>query len=355
MGSAAISFAVLCAAIQALSACAGSASSAPADSGTAHGCTTSVSLPKDEAPHSAPVEWWYFSGHLSGKDATGQVHTYGYEDVIFQFLGLAPQPIYLGDMSITDLTRKTFTFAGEQDSYNVPKTTNKFALHAGSWTMSGGSGADVLKAGMPGYSLDLGLRTNEPAVIEGNKCGYISLAGLGSSSYYSWTSLMTTGTIVDHGVPLKVTGTSWMDHQWGPIAITGGGSGGWDWFSMQLSNGQQYMLFFIKDKQGQIVKAAGTRISPGGKDITYLTPANVSEKATGSWTSPATRIVYGSGWTVTVPGGQLTVTPDLRNQEVDLLKTQMNVYWEGDVTIKGTIGGATVSGDGYTELVPPSP
>jgi predicted secreted hydrolase len=31
----------------------------------------------------------------------------------------------------------------------------------------------------------------------------------------------------------------------------------------------------------------------------------------------------------------------------------LNVYWEGDVTIKGKIGGASVSGDGYTELVPP--
>jgi predicted secreted hydrolase len=38
---------------------------------------------------------------------------------------------------------------------------------------------------------------------------------------------------------------------------------------------------------------------------------------------------------------------------VDVLTTQGNVYWEGDVTIKGTIGGATVSGDGYTELNPP--
>jgi hypothetical protein len=42
--------------------------------------------------HSAPVEWWYFSGHLSGKDAKGHVHTYGYEYVIFQFLGFGPQP-----------------------------------------------------------------------------------------------------------------------------------------------------------------------------------------------------------------------------------------------------------------------
>jgi hypothetical protein len=26
--------------------------------------------------------------------------------------------------------------------------------------------------------------------------------------------------------------------------------------------------------------------------------------------------------------------------------------WEGDITVKGKIGGATVTGDGYTELLP---
>jgi predicted secreted hydrolase len=279
------------------------------------------------------------------------VHAYGYEYVIFQLLGVAPKPVYLGDLSLTDLTRKTFHFAGEQDSYPIPKTVDRFALHAASWTMSGQPGRDALKADMPGYSLDLGLRATEPAVLEGNKCGYISLASLGSSYYYSWTSLATAGTIVDHGITLKVTGTSWMDHQWGPMTL--GSGGGWDWFSMQLSNGQQYMLFFIRNKKGQIVETAGTRVAHDGKDITYLTAANVAEKATGSWTSPATGIKYGSGWKVTVPGGKLTVTPDLRNQEVDLLKTQGNVYWEGDVTIKGTIGRASVSGDGYTEINPP--
>ena len=317
--------------------------------GTVRGCATSVSLPADEAPHSAPVEWWYFSGHLSGKDAQGHTHAYGYEYVIFQLLGFTSKPFYLADLSLTDLTRKTFQFAGAQDSYPVPKTAGRFALHAGNWTMSGGSGRDTLKAGMPDYSLDLMLRTTEPAVMEGNKCGYISLASLGSSYYYSWTSLATTGTVTDHGVTLNVTGTSWMDHQWGPIAL---GSGGWDWFSMRLSDGQQYMLFFIKNKKGQIVETAGTRIAHGGKDITYLTAASTGEKAAGSWTSPATGIKYGSGWKISVPGGWLTVTPDLRNQEVDLLKTQGSVYWEGDVAINGRIGGTAVSGDGYTELNP---
>ena len=322
---------------------------APAGTGTASGCSKSVSLPKDEAPHSGPVEWWYFSGHLSGKDATGHVHTYGYEYVIFQVIGFGPALVYLGDLSLTDLTRKTFQFAGKQDSYPVPKTTDRFALHAGSWTMSGGSGSDALQASMSGSSLDIALRTTEPAVLEGNKCGYIPMASLGSSYYYSWTSLATTGTIVDHGVTLKVTGTSWMDHQWGPLTLITGG--GWDWFSMQLSNGQQYMLFFVKNKNGQIVETAGTRVADSGKNIVYLTAANSGEKATGSWTSPATHIKYGSGWKVTVPGGELTVTPDLRDQEVDLA-AQDNIYWEGDVTISGKIGGATVTGDGYTELNP---
>jgi predicted secreted hydrolase len=316
-----------------------------------HGCTTSVRLPPDEAPHAAPVEWWYFSGHLSGKDSRRLVHAYGYEYVIFQLLGVEPKPVYLADLSLTDLNARTFHFAGKQDSYPVPKTADRFALHAGSWTMSGGSGRDRLEAGLPGYRLDLGLRTDEPAVLEENKCGYVSLASLGSSYYYSWTALATAGTIVDHGVTLKVTGTSWMDHQWGPMRL--GSGGGWDWFSMQLSNGQQYMLSFIRNAKGQIVAAGGTRVAHGGKDIAYLSAADIGEKATGSWTSAATGITYGSGWQVTVPGGHLTVTPDLRNQEVDVLTTQGNVYWEGDVTIKGTIGGATVSGDGYTELNPP--
>lgn len=348
--SAAIILAVLSTAIAATSAAAGAA---PAATGTVPGCVRSVSLPKDEAPHSAPVEWWYFSGHLSGKDSKGHVHAYGYEYVIFQLLGVAAKPLYLGDLSLTDLTSKTFHFAAEQDSYSIPKTADSFALHAGSWTMSGASGHDTLKASMPGYRLDLGLRTNEPAVAEENKCGYFSLASLGSSYYYSWTSLATAGTIVDHGVTLKVTGTSWMDHQWGPITL--GSGGGWDWFSMQLTNGQQYMLYFIRNKKGQIVETGGggTRVARRGKDITYLTAASIGEKATGSWTSPATGITYGSGWKVTVPGGQLTVTPDVRDQEVDLVKTDGIVYWEGDVTITGTIDGATVSGDGYTELNPP--
>ena len=93
---------------------------------------------------------------------------------------------------------------------------------------------------------------------------------------------------------------------------------------------------------------------PKGDFADEFAPASFAEQATGSWTSPATGITYGSGWQVTVPGGHLTVTPDLPDQELDLLSTQGVAYWEGDVSIQGKIDGSPVHGVGYTEINPPA-
>jgi predicted secreted hydrolase len=329
---------------------AGAATSAQAHAGQAvSGGTTGVHLPQDEAPHGDPDEWWYFSGHLSGVDAAGHVHSYGFEYVTFQFLGIAPEPVYFGDLSLTDLTRKSFQYGVQEDSYPVPATHDSFALHTGDWSMSGGLGHDTLHASLPGYTLNLSLQTTEPPVLHGDD-GVIPFGPFGTSFYYSWTSLLSGGTIVDHGVTVRVTGISWMDHQWGSFDFASGG--GWDWFSMQLSDGHQYMLYFIRNEAGQIVQTVGTRVGPGGQ-VAHLAPASFSEHATGSWVSPVTGITYGSGWQVTVPGGHLTVTPDLLDQELDLLDSQGVVYWEGDVSIQGQIDGRPVHGVGYTEINPP--
>jgi len=36
-----------------------------------------------------------------------------------------------------------------------------------------------------------------------------------------------------------------------------------DWFSIQLTNGRQYMLYFIRDKTGTIVQTLGTQVDLG--------------------------------------------------------------------------------------------
>jgi predicted secreted hydrolase len=330
----------------ALFAVASPAASARTTAGTA----AVVHIPADEAPHAQPVEWWYFNGHLTGTDPAGHVREYGFSYVIFQFLGVAAEPVYYGDLAISDLTAHSFQYGGQQDSYPVPDTVDSFALHTGNWTMAGGDGRDALSAGIPGYSLDLSLRTDEPAVLHGDG-GLIPMGPFGTSYYYSWTSLLTSGVVIDHGVPVRVTGLSWMDHQWGPINLASGG--GWDWFSMQLSNGQQYMLYFIRNPDGEVVTTVGTRVADGGTDVTNLAPGSFTEQTTSQWTSPVTGVTYGSSWNVQVPGGFLTVTPYLADSEVDLLATQGLLYWEGDVSIQGHIDGQEVHGTGYTEIAPP--
>jgi predicted secreted hydrolase len=305
-----------------------------------------VHLPGDEAPHHDPVEWWYFNGHLSGTGPGGQVRCFGFEYVTFQFLGLTPLPAYVGNFAVTDLARRSFSYGSQLASYRVPVSVGHFSFRTGPWSMAGGSGKDTLQASLPGYQVHLRLVATEPAVLEGDD-GEVSMGGFGSSKYYSWTSLATTGTLVDHGVTMTVSGLSWMDHQWGTMDLYSGA--GWDWFSVQLTDGQQYMLYFIRNRQGQVVSRFGARVSHDGR-TTRL--AAVSEKVTGHWRSPATGVTYSSGWQLSVPDGHLEVTPDLLDQEVDLRSTQGNAYWEGDVSVSGTVAGSPVSGVGYTEINP---
>ena len=104
------------------SVCGSSASSDQASVQQPHGTeptsnASGVKLPKDEAPHHADDEWWYFSGHIIGVDPSGHLHCYGFEYVTFQFLHEAPEPVYFGDLSITDLTRGTFQYGVKEASY----------------------------------------------------------------------------------------------------------------------------------------------------------------------------------------------------------------------------------------------
>ena len=321
------------------------ASTARAVSGSAH---PAVHLPHDEAPHQAPNEWWYFSGHLTATDRSGHVHRYGFEYVTFQFLGIAPEPVYIGNLSVTDLTRHRFLYSAQQDSYPTPATTASFDLHTGAWTMRGGEGRYALHAALPGYDLQLRLRSTKPAVLHGNH-GTIPFGPFGTSAYYSRTALGTTGRIVDHGVTMPVTGLSWMDHQWGAFNFASGA--GWDWFSVQLTDGRQYMLYFIRDSTGRIVQTVGTLIA-AHHHVTHLPASTFDERALGTWHSEVTDITYTSGWRVRVPGGSLTIRPDLTDQELDLRAIQGVAYWEGDVTVSGHIHGHEVSGVGYTEINP---
>jgi predicted secreted hydrolase len=311
-----------------------------------------IKFPQDEAPHQDLTEWWYYTGHLQGKTAQGATHTYGFELTFFQTLRGQYPPYYAAHFAISDLTAGQFYYDqreafAQPGSIPAPGATSGFNLSLGGWTMRGLNGHDVLTGTMNGYSFQLALTDELPHAILHNGVGIISYGAAGYSYYYSRPLMAARGTLTDHGTALQVTGQAWMDHQWGNfVSVT---DSGWDWFSIQLANHTEYMLYILLDAKKQPVAAFGTAVAADGS-ASELAPTSIQIRATGSWTSPVTQGVYPSGWLVTLPGATLTLTPLLKDQELVTAQSTGVAYWEGAVTISGQQASKPVSGVGYVEL-----
>jgi predicted secreted hydrolase len=123
---------------------------------------------------------------------------------------------------------------------------------------------------------------------------------------------------------------------------------GWDWFSLQLSDGRDLMLFSIRRQDGTAEPmSGGTLVDPEGR-ARRLGAGDFRVEVESRWQSPESKAVYPSRWDVTIPsaGTRLRVEPRLDDQE---MRTSFT-YWEGAVRVTGSQGGAPLTGHGYVEL-----
>src|SRR6266567_4361711 len=314
-----------------------------------------IRFPQDEAAHRDLTEWWYYTGHMNAVTPEGAPHHYGFELVIFQALRSDLPPVYAAHFAISDITRSQFHFDQRrlvEPAALIPDGTSTAGINVavGDWTIQGVNGLDHLTAQMADYAIQLTLRALKPPALH-NGNGLISFGPGGFSYYYSRTRMALSGTLIDHNQPLQVTGEAWMDHQWGNFFSAGGG--GWDWFSLQLNNGTEMMLHFIRDGIGKI---AAVYVGYIGLDaVEHLLPATaIHVNILDHWTSRLTGATYPSGWRIQIKDpllqASLTLTPELLNQELTAYQSTGNAYWEGAVTIHGQSAGAAVQGEGYVEL-----
>lgn len=303
-----------------------------------------VEFPRDDGPHDSAIEWWYFTGHLFTDDGD----RFGFEDVIFRARtgGLEG---YVSHVAVADNARGTFQYGQRLlGNRGVSGDAEVLALNLKGWTMRGGDGQFALKAGIPGYALDLEVHATKPAALHDGD-GYIDYGNGTASYYYSWTRMSVSGTIDLGQGPRPVHGESWMDHQWGDI--TNYQAGGWDWFSVQLADGTDVMLYVIRGPGGDPAIVKGSLVAPDG-GLTVLERDDFQITSRGEWRSPATGTTYPSGWTMEVPGEELAITasPSMPDQELDTRPTTGVVYWEGEIVVTATYRGQPVEGLGYAEL-----
>lgn len=314
-----------------------------------------VRFPQDEAAHRDLTEWWYYTGHFNALMPDGKTHHYGFELVFFQALRNSYPPVYAAHFAISDVSGGAFHFDQRRQTEPdaaLPNGTSSAGINVsiGDWSVRGVNGLDHLAASMPGYVLRVDVRGLKPATLH-NGNGIINFGIGGFSYYYSRTRMALSGTLVDHGQSLSITGEAWMDHQWGNFISLGGG--GWDWFSIQLSNDTEMMLYVLRDALGHITTTYAGYILPNGQE--QLLPASsLHVTVLNHWKSPTTGANYPSGWQLTINAPQLQASlvlqPELKNQELVVYQSTGNSYWEGAVNISGKSQGSSISGEGYVEL-----
>jgi predicted secreted hydrolase len=319
-------------------------------------------FPQDHAAHDRfASEWWYFTGHVRAKDG----RRFGYELTFFR-LGLRPgdvrpgrgqsqwrgNELYPAHFALTDEAGKTFVhyerFGREALGAGFASTTRLDVRDEG-WTLTGPS-PFRLHASVDGKAIDFVLTAEKPAAVHGHdgisKKGPCATC---ASHYYSMTRLRTDGLLTYGGARLTVDGISWMDHEFGSDELQAD-QVGWDWFSIQLDDRRELMLYLLRRRDGSVsAESSGSLIDAGGR-VTYLARGAFVVGATGVWKSPHTGGVYPSGWRVRVAsaGVDVLLAPVLLDQE--LANTVGGVsYWEGAVDARDAASGRAL-GVGYVEL-----
>ncbi len=304
-----------------------------------------VSLPADEAPHDANIEWWYFNGLLT--DDRGREYSYHY--VTFQGPAADAAVPNLLQASLGDHTagkhmtgERVLLSQLDQDAVGIDIIVN-------GWKMKGDGNVYSLVFDLDEYSLDLNAISTKPPVLH-QDLGVVNLGPVGNLFYYSRTRLDVAGTMTIAGEQRPVTGSAWMDHQWGDIE---GQKVGWDWVSVQLDDGTDLMAALVWDPSDKTpIAKYGTLVLANGPAL-ILAEDDVSITSSETWTSPATGITYPSGWTVTIPSLELMLElePVLVDSEFAGSRYTPAAYWEGEVRATGTRQGQSIGGRGFVELV----
>jgi predicted secreted hydrolase len=302
-------------------------------------------FPRDHGTHNDyATEWWYYTGHLTTDDN----HRYGFELTFFRVrLSVAPAPppaetawdlhhLALAHFAITDVDGKQFRYyeklnrasrftadaaAGHLDVFN--EGWRAMTAPDGSWRIVAADGKD---------SIDLSLRSRKPPAIHVEHT---------LSNYYSMSRLEAAGTINGR----RARGQAWMDHEFGSTALREN-QRGWDWYSVQLDNDAELMLYVIRG-----VESSGSLITSDGHVIP-IRADQMQIRATRRWHSKKSGGTYPLQWSITIPSLRilLALDPLLDDQELVTKQSTRVTYWEGAVDVQGSFDGVAVRGEGYVEL-----
>jgi predicted secreted hydrolase len=322
-----------------------------------------ISFPADHASHpDFRTEWWYYTGHLQTE--SGQ--RYGYQVTFFRFgvrdrqTEISQEPplftdLYMAHFALSDLNQKKFLFKERINrgyANRAGAATDRYLVWNEDWRVEQAGKNHLITVEDGTKALRLSLISVKTPVLHGENG--LSRKGEGegrASYYYSLTRMKTEGELTIGDKTEKVRGVSWMDHEFGSNQLRDD-QVGWDWFSIQLGNETELMLYVIRRKDGSPDPySSGTLVGSDGK-TRHLRLRDFRIEVLERWKSAKSGATYPMKWKVTVPAEEieLQIVPEFPNQELITNRSTRVTYWEGAARISGTARQKTIGGSGYVEM-----
>lgn len=328
-----------------------------------------MQFPKDHGAHEGyRTEWWYYTGNV--RTETGRL--FGFQLTFFRHQLSSERDnrtqaepsspwrtnqMYFAHAALSDVLEGRFRYEekalrGAAGLAGVDASKETVTVWVHPWRTHIAPNHHELRAEARHFALDLRLEPQKPVVLHGIE-GY-SLKGSDperASCYYSLTRLKAQGTVRVAGEIHAVTGTAWMDHEYSSEPLEPGLQG-WDWFSLQLDDATELMVFGLRQKDGSWHPASsGTFVQASGA-AQHLSRQEILLDVISTWRSPRSKATYPAQWRLRVPSLALDVEirPNLADQELETGSSTGVTYWEGSVSCRGTRQGRSVQGFGYVEL-----
>jgi predicted secreted hydrolase len=324
-------------------------------------------FPRDHAAHPEySTEWWYYTGHLKASNG----RRFGYELTFFR-QALTPQKVQRASKWATrDIIFAHFAITDEQGRRFFPSDriarsaagvagaqTKRPHVWIGDWDVQFAGNKQMLRAAARSkdntpIAIELTQTPQKPPVVHGTNGVSQKAEGRGQAShYYSFTRLSTRGALRIGNERFDVVGQSWMDHEFGSNQL-GSDQVGWDWFSLQLEDGRELMLYRMRLRNGGTDPySSGTIVEKDGRSR-HLKVGEYQIEPLATWRSSDTKATYPTRWRLTLPRESITleVEATLPNQEFVARQSIGISYWEGSVRVLGSQRGKAVRGEGYVEL-----
>lgn len=341
----------------------------------------SVSSPSVHGSHPEyRIEWWYLTGHLFAKEESKR--RFGIQATFFRFAqrppvsgektrdgeesGFGDGQFYLAHMGLTDVEGGEF-FHEERlnrEGWDAGAKVGDLDVHNGNWFLRRESGFETIESSegvlalsgsiLSDAGFDLRLELAKAAVRFGE--GGLSRKSSEESavSYYvTFPRLLVGGEVRLGAQVIPVTGEMWMDHEISSSQL-GGNQVGWDWASIQFSDGRELMAYVLRKPDGSVDSHSSLTWIDEEGNLSAHRSEEFEWHAEGAWSSPETGDVY--------PIRPRIVTTDPRSGEIRRLRLRPVLekqeisgslggvaYWEGACDVVDEDLGQVV-GRGYLEL-----